>query len=85
MFTYWTTQTFDKSKVSEIIQLAYSELLPYVTLFLCAQHPYRGGKVCPFVPKALENEAIFFVPAIPNETNYTYRDLIIHCLTFYKE
>lgn len=38
----------------------YELVLPYVTDFLCAEHPYRKGVMCPFVPSAIKNDLIFF-------------------------
>ena len=37
---------------------AYDKVLPYVNDFLCAEHPYRKGVMCPFVPSAIKNDLI---------------------------
>lgn len=39
---------------------AYDKVLPYVNDFLYAEHPYRKGVMCPFVPSAIKNDLIFF-------------------------
>lgn len=36
---------------------------PYLTDFLCAPHPYRDGRVCPFMPGALGRRQVFFATA----------------------
>lgn len=61
---FWTPQTFNPLTVSAEVTTAYKTILPYVTEFLCAEHPYRKGAVCPFVPKSLKDGNIFFTSCI---------------------
>lgn len=66
MFTHWTNDSFDETKVISPIAHCYKLLSPYFS-FLVSPHPYRKGSVCPFVQSALDQHAIFFVPAFDNE------------------
>jgi hypothetical protein len=38
----------------------YEDIRSYAVDFLRAQHPYRSGSMCPFMPGAVSNDGIFF-------------------------
>lgn len=46
--------------IPEFAYNAYQKMMPYIIKFLCSQHPYRKGKLCPFVPKAIKENCIYF-------------------------
>ncbi len=39
---------------------AFEAVVPYITQFLCASHPFRSGDVCPFVRDAITEDLLFF-------------------------
>ncbi len=56
----WTTSSYNSQSVPVWVDSTYGDILPYVTEFLTAKHPYRNGVMCPFVPQALKNKTIYF-------------------------
>ena len=62
MTVIWTLSQYDSiaATVPINIQSAYQAVLPYVRDFLCAPHPYRKGAVCPFVPRAIKHDHMYF-------------------------
>lgn len=56
----WTLETFDPTLIPKEVEELYQHVLPYITNFLTSPHPYRHGKVCPFVPKAIKQDKIYF-------------------------
>lgn len=56
----WTIKTFQNVTTPEWTREYYSNLLPYVTKFLTSQHPYRKGVMCPFMPKAIKEDLVYF-------------------------
>lgn len=79
----WTVGTYDKHIIPNNISEVYDLVLPYVQGFLCSDHPFRKGKVCPFVPSALKRDNIYFTYYIENYQNSVSR-YIHNCITFYK-
>ncbi|WP_125829054.1 DUF6875 domain-containing protein [Pseudomonas sp. v388] len=57
---FWTVQTFDPNMVPAWVSASFEKVIPYVTAFLPAKHPHRNGAVCPFMPKALKEDLIYF-------------------------
>jgi hypothetical protein len=62
MNVFWTISQYDQHALDlpSNIHDAYQAVLPYVQDFLCAPHPYRKGAVCPFVPRAIKHDHMYF-------------------------
>lgn len=60
MESYWTLKTGVPEDVDLRAQIAYKEIILYVTKFLCAKHPFRDGDVCPFVREAIRIDTLYF-------------------------
>lgn len=84
MSIFWSIQTFDPKQTSEATQLVYNEILAYVQSFLVSQHPHRGGTMCPFVPKALKYDRIFFSESSKRDNARGHKEKIIECINFFK-
>lgn len=56
----WSISREPNDIADQEIREVYSKVYPYVKGFLCANHPYRKGAVCPFVPAAIKNDNIYF-------------------------
>lgn len=56
----WSAQTFDAGRVPEWARSSFELVLPYLREFLCSDHPFRPGKVCPFVPAAVRGDRMYF-------------------------
>lgn len=81
---FWNISNFDKSKVPEFVRSAYLGVLPYLTEFLVGKHPYRKGAVCPFVPRAILDDAIYFTCFDGGDIDRCSL-LIRRCIAFYKD
>ena len=57
---FWSPEEYDPSSLPRWVADSYDRVLPYAREFLCAKHPYREGRVCPFVPSALRSGTILF-------------------------
>ncbi len=80
---FWTVETFGQEYTSDSVTSLYKEVLPYVQQFLCADHPFREGKVCPFVHAALKKRRIFFTAIAEDATMQDCTRLITECVEFY--
>lgn len=76
----WSVDSFEQGSVPEFAQSAYLGVLPYITKFLTSGHPYRNGKMCPFVPQAIKNKEIYFTYL---DAQHNCDKLISNCLKFY--
>jgi len=56
----WTIDAYAAESIPHFAVESYEAVLPYIVDFLSSKHPYRKGKVCPFVPMALKQKRIFF-------------------------
>lgn len=77
---FWTISG-TKSSLSPSITKIYERVLPYITAFLCAQHPNRKGAMCPFVPAALKEDRVYFT--FFNVSNNYGRSFISECIKFF--
>ena len=59
-FPFWGIVDCDLNELPSWVEDCHQLVLPYVKTFLCAKHPHRKGKICPFVPSAINNNMIFF-------------------------
>lgn len=83
MIDIWTARSFDPELVPEWVHLSYKKLTPYICEFLPSKHPYRNGVVCPFVPKAIKEDELYFT--YYGETDIDGADkLITDCIRHYK-
>ena len=80
---FWSLKTNSASTEAGWVGAVYDELLPYVTGFLVAQHPHRKGVVCPFVPRAIKEDAIFFVSCPVEDTNSAHEVRIREAVEYY--
>lgn len=80
---FWTIADFSPENVPEFGQIAYEKVLPYVRDFLCAQHPFREGVVCPFVPSALKNDRVYFTICSDNDSLEGHSKHIQSAVDFY--
>ncbi|MCY1294292.1 hypothetical protein D9M68_533810 [compost metagenome] len=80
---FWNISNFDESKVPEFVRSAYLRNLPYFTEFLVGKHPHRKGAVCPFVPRAILDDAIYFTYFEGGDVDRC-SPLIRRCIAFYK-
>jgi hypothetical protein len=76
----WSVDSFEKGRVPEFAQSAYFGVLPYITEFLTSKHPYRNGRMCPFMPQAIKNQEIYFTYL---HAQHNYEKFISNCLKFY--
>ncbi len=81
---FWTIESFDPGEVSEVTREAFSLSLPYVKEFLCAQHPYREGPVCPFVSSALRQQRIHFTECAKGDASHDHAERVRRCIEFYQ-
>lgn len=86
MSVIWSISSGCPAEVPRWAEEGYKALLPYVASFLVAKHPHRKGVVCPFVPRALKDDEIYFSYPSGN-TNIAATDIgqqIKHCIEYYK-
>jgi len=58
---FWTLKTFtEELEMPEFAKSVFKEVRPYITKFLCSQHPFRKASMCPFVPAAVKYDQIYF-------------------------
>ena len=80
---FWTIESYRSAEVSRSAQEAFALALPYVQEFLCAQHPFRDGPVCPFVPSALRQRHIFFTECAAGDTSRDHALQVKRSIDFY--
>lgn len=85
----WTIDTYAAESVPNFAVELYEGVLPYIVDFLCSRHPYRKGKVCPFVPMALKQERIFFTAFEKGHSSKNFKSdaksFLISCCDYYLE
>lgn len=83
---YWTLKTGVPKDIDVRAQVAYKEIISYVTQFLCADHPFRDGDVCPFARRAIQADTLHFTYILPGvskkECMSTLRAAISHYETW---
>lgn len=82
---FWTFNSYNKQNLPLFASDAYEKILPYIQEFLCAEHPYRDGAVCPFVPAAIKHERIYFATCATNDSMEGHSKRIQECVEFYLE
>ncbi|MCI5227024.1 MAG: hypothetical protein D3918_10305 [Candidatus Electrothrix sp. AX2] len=58
--SFWSVADYCSNDVPYWVANCYQDIVPYIEKFLCAQHPYRKGPVCPFIPSVRKNNMVFF-------------------------
>jgi hypothetical protein len=80
---YWPLQGPIPDHVPEWAREAFENIVPYVRDFLCAKHPKREGKVCPFVPAAIRNQRLLFTSASPSQDHFEHKTRIRKAVDYY--
>ena len=80
----WTIQQPPPAEAPEFVIEAYNNIKPYLETFLTGPHPYRKGVMCPFMPKALLSNEIYFSCIEKRRSDQEIISLIENCITFYK-
>lgn len=84
MTSLWTIQQSLPDDLPEFAIEAYSDIKPYLEIFLTGNHPHRKGVMCPFMPKALRSNEIYFSCVENSRSDQEIISLIENCITFYK-
>lgn len=80
---FWKFSNFDSVRVPDFARSAYLGLVPYLKGFLVEKHPYRKGPICPFMPRAILDDRIYFTYFDVSDIAEC-SDLIGSCISFYK-
>lgn len=84
MTCIWKIGESAPSETPDFVKSAYDGIKPYLFQFLTKPHPYRSGVMCPFMPKALTGENIYFTYFESSNTDKQLQQLIKRCIYFYK-
>ncbi|MDD0841422.1 DUF6875 domain-containing protein [Pseudomonas sp. Gutcm_11s] len=80
----WAIDTSPPAGSPRFVEKAYAGIKPYLEVFLTRQHPFRNGVMCPFMPKALEVNEVYFSYFDSNGSDKEIQTLIKECISFYK-
>lgn len=84
MLKTWTLRTYCPAELPEWVVSNYEGLVPYVKDFLTSKHPHRNGVMCPFVPKAIKDDLIYFT-YFDNEAESDEDALIENSVKFFSD
>jgi hypothetical protein len=84
--TFWTLREFRGSIHPEWASNCLTLLEPYVNNFLVSNHPYRDGKVCPFMPSAIKEDRVFisYIHNVESDIEYKLNELLEGFIEFKK-
>jgi len=85
MTSIWSLTSAPPEDVPNHVAKLQEGLIPYLTQFLTSRHPHRGGVMCPFMPKALENDDIFVSLFDANMSVSHLQESLKACIDFFKQ
>lgn len=80
----WTLENYNPRIIPDWANESYQKILPYVTEFLTSKHPHRNGVMCPFVPRAIKQDALYFT-FFEGAGSGDNKSLVNECIAYFKK